>query len=244
MTQQCILIREEGHAIPASVLEPIIANHKRYMSVAFGDGKQVRIISQPSEKVSISLETVQGSDVKIKDKNAVWVFGDGPEMLNTGDQQPFTLLKNDEGKPVLVAFADGEFDGSFQKAIDDEIRPRVERAWRASQKDLVKLMEDEMTDPIMGRDIVNTMLGKRGSIVVLSADGVSVRFVTKDDKTCSDFDGGWVSNSCSITEEQVDLFTAAVSSAAGASDETKSAAEPKAAGGGLRRSSAPARRYR
>jgi hypothetical protein len=242
MHEAVILRRDAGHAIPAAILTPLLARYNSYVGIAMADGEAVKVTRlTKSDKWAPKIEDIQGFDVKFKDRGVMYVFGNiTDDLINNSEIQPYTVLMNDKNDPQLVAFLDGNFS-EFEKpgsvhygqslVIEKEISPKIEKLFKGVDKDVSKLMEEELTDPDLGKKFVNTMLGDRGAIVFLSADDNEISYIVEGDVTNKKYDWGWLSNIDRIEEipEKVE-----------AKNPLEAAAETFTKGSVLKRPGAPA----
>lgn len=223
MHKVIFVIRNKGFAFPADVLTPILEKYNRYVGFAFADGNGVKVVRMASSaKWQPTLESIQGGDVRFKDKKVIYCFGaTDAENINNADIQPFSILTDAKNETLLVAFADGDFSGfnsdgqtrpGASIAIEKEITPRISKAFKATGFDLVKLVEEELTDPIMAKDLAHTMIGEQGAILFLAADDTDLLYRATGENSSKDYDWGWVSNTSFIDkpEEVVDPFQAAL----------------------------------
>lgn len=224
-----ILSRNENHAIPAEILEPAIKLYPRYLGCAYGDGEQVHVVRMQDgvKKFSMTLESIQGGDVKLKGKKVYYVFGNAEGKLENADIQPFNVLVNEKNQTLLVACMDGEFEESARKVLEDRLTKKIEKSFKYVDYDIHRLMEEELTDPEEGQRIINTILGERGAIVLISPDHKdTLTFLVAGDTSPREFDWGWISNATGIVEEEqeeTDAFAAALDATLGTKDEAKSA---------------------
>ncbi len=195
------IVKNGGKVIPDDLIEKVLQGTSALSAVSLhaGDGHYLMVGRRRGEMTMPKVKTFQ--EGKWENQTVTLFFQHGVIAMDE-DMQPFTLLKNDEGQPILVAFLDGNFSAFEQTesthtpeyhAIDMDIRPRIEKLYKMLGKDLPKLME-ELKDPMTYRDIGNTMVGDQGSITFISADKTIYSISVATDTRAQAFDFGWVSD--------------------------------------------------
>jgi hypothetical protein len=193
------IIKTAGHDVDQATLQTALEHNKTCAGVSFpaSDKHLVRVsIKQRGET------TIQKLLDKYKDKTLVLFLGNGAEPIQEDDLQPYTILTNSDGKPILVAFLDGDFSefaqptSSFSPAyfaVRDHIVPQVQKLYDLVGHDITKLSL-ELEEPSNGRNMANLMLGDRGTITFLACNGDITLNTLKNDTTQEEFPWGWISN--------------------------------------------------
>lgn len=195
-----IVVKNKDGMVPDDLLSSILKTHGAYVGMAYAIDGHVHVTKL---KKTVPFATIKGALEKFKDKMLMSFFGSSSdELIEMADVQPFVLLEDEKKNPLVVAYLDGDFS-QFDKAdsthsgqyfaVQNYIIPRISKMWKYAGGDFTKFTE-ELRDATFEQDIVNTMIGDRGSIAFLTGNGdVEIYSVAGDDSTIEG-DWGWSSD--------------------------------------------------
>lgn len=189
--------------------------NKDFLGLAMGKYTKCWGISTPANKGDY-LATIRSSKLrtadsifemaeKYQDRVMILYFGEQGEgeASHEDDFQPFTLLEDADGRPILIAVLEGDFSEFYKKdsshspqffCVNEDLIPRVKKAYNYVNGDIGLLME-ELANKSSSRDIANLMVGDRGSVTLYAFGYEPLCYTLKDDTTFKQYDWGWVSNS-------------------------------------------------
>ena len=139
-------------------------------------------------------------------------FGTGAGATSLDDVQPYPVLNNAEGKPLIVAFLNGDFSqftrdeetsSPEQNCVRIEVIPRVAKAYKYAKEDLHETM-NELKDPITMRDWSYFMLGDKGCITLMAANGDVNHILVPGEDISGDIEGGWSTNTFPVPQPKVE----------------------------------------
>lgn len=203
-----VLVRDPEKVVPRDFIDKLMSAHKAALGFAIPVPEQNMLFVKryPGEFPADELDKLQANDLT-KGRKLIVSAMDNPSPLLPEDQQPFTVLATEDGKPQLVAFLDGDFSGythegqSFSPeffCVQEDIAPRIQKIAKFMQGNLHALAK-ELEDPQYVKDFSNMMLGSRGSITLAFGTGQVMRFSVATDETQSEGDGWWSSNNLNVT---------------------------------------------
>lgn len=192
MSKGIIVERAANEELPKEFLEHM---HKKFPS-SWGyacvlDGKL-----QVGSNLNVDVETIKDTLEACNDLTVTFHLGEGVEHKD--DPQPFQILRNDDDTPLLVCFAEGDFedyaDATGHTAeyhfVTDWLTPHITSIYELSGKDLAKLetyLKSENFAKTLSKEY-----GDRGVITFVSPNG-SGTLATNDEYT--EFKWGWASQS-------------------------------------------------
>lgn len=199
------IIRGSGKKVPDDYLSKALAANNTGISVSVANNANDAVISFRSIKTfGVSdVQKLMGQD-KIKDKKAFLFLSSSLNNTKDEDIQPYPVLVNDTGKPMIVAFLNGDFS-QFTKegqplspevlCLQSKIIPFVQKAYKASGNDIAKTML-ELQDELYTDAFANLMVGPNGSITLLPCSGEAATFEVATDILNAEADDNswWTSN--------------------------------------------------
>lgn len=207
------LIRNEDQIIPGDVVAKILSRDPSSLGICFA--KPDFTLGIPRFKHATFDEKALNktfSEHFLKTK-FIYNFGlkdNKEELQHEEDLQPFVLVKDENGKALIAAFLDGNFDHHLPDkpdthtaefhAVKNELQPRVDKLLKLCDGDPERLMK-ELEDPIFGKDLVNLMQGDLGTITIAGADGTVIHHKTQGDETAKETEWGWLSSDTVLQDE-------------------------------------------
>src|SRR6185295_9362891 len=143
----------------------------------------------------------------LKDVRVNMYLAKFPDGFMKDDIQPFVLIKDAEGKPVITCMLDGDWvtTASKDSSHSDEyhtavsvLKPMFEQLWRLTKGDIKAIIE-EIEGEATNNNLKNTFIN-RGSIHLIFNDN-QVRTVV-DNELEKEYDWGWTSNHYMYTEDK------------------------------------------
>ena len=198
-----IVTKNQGQYIPEVYLEKVLQANGTYVGVAAAINGEI-VTVESAEKVS--MDTLKSLQDDLKDSSALFYFGKHDGNIPQSIFQPYTILKDTNGKAIIVGFCEGDFAGFAhpKAAVDPEfflinqyICPKVNQLYGLTKGDF-KAIIDNISQPIFQRDIEAQITG-RGEIVLLEHGGGILRFA-KNDGVGASFKWGRTSNSYGYRE--------------------------------------------
>lgn len=105
-------------------------------------------------------------------------LGNEPEPIDEQSRQPFVLLSNDAGEPLIVAFVEGDYDKHMLKdgvgspefyMVQDVLNDLVSGYAEATDGDVNKIMK--MLANKSSSSVINGACGDRGAVVIVANNG-------------------------------------------------------------------------
>lgn len=197
------IVRGENLKLPDDFLAKGLAENKTSISYAAIGGKEGQIVVRKN----IGQFTLEQAKEMLEhphliSKKLFIHLGNDPSVLNADDVQPFTILSNDKGKPVLVAWLNGDFSNYKQegqtesgeaRCVKLDVIPLVTKAFKLGDNDLHKTIA-ELGDTTWAHIFANMMVGPEGSITLLAATGDTCSFLVEGETSSGEVNGCWVSN--------------------------------------------------
>lgn len=218
MSMGVTIVRHEGTKIPDEFLAKALEKYSSCVgfSVASSDGSKIVLRKHVGTMTLEEAKKFLGHEA-LK-KRTVTIFIGGNEAKAPEDVQPYPVLTNGEGNVLVSAFLNGDFlhfsetDSDYPAeyfCLQKQIIPRVAKAFKIGDQDLVKLVE-ELKDPVYANDWANLMAGQTGSITLMIANGDVHTFLVEGETISKDNSGWWTSDSLEdeqpqVVEEQDDL---------------------------------------
>ena len=192
-----IVVKNKGQEVPSVFLEKVIQIRPSCCGAVILDANGVMQTTRISERAEIvGLNEAQKA---FKDEAMLMFFGDyGEGEINENDLQPFTLLTDDEDRPMVVAFVEGNFeegnDPTYQRSpayhyVSEYLSPKVQKMFVECGLDLHKLM-DELRHPIIRRELLSGCTDC--AVVLFAQNGEIMSFVKGLNET--KFPWGWSSD--------------------------------------------------
>ena len=189
----------EGQSIPTPVLTKAGQLFPDYVGIAMlgNDGKFAisRGIKPDMAKAIASIEEIQKENVG--EKLFVY-FGKSPTGYLPDDLQPYVVLQDNKGEPLILAFAEGDYtpfthDDSTKSRefffIDELVRPTIDEAFAGDLEALLKKLEG----PLTRKNFMNAITG-RGECLLLCANGSNPKFTKNAATFGRDYTWGWITN--------------------------------------------------
>lgn len=205
--QAVIATKFPEQTIPKAYVDKILPTYKTCIGYAVPTEKGTIEVFQSNGTV----EDYSGVAEVMKDNPRIttFYFGLNDADFHEDDLQPFIILKNDEGQPIMVAFLEGDFSNFHQAesarsdeffAVDEHLRDKITELYHENGKDMDKLIE-KLDGASFRRDLQQVIVS-RGHIVLMTGSGKTIVF-NKNNKQGMEFPWGEVSNCLDYTEEKV-----------------------------------------
>lgn len=226
------VLKHAGCDIPDAYLSKVLENQ-----TSIGVAQQVEgklLVSR--RKKTLSMADMATIGQALHDKECLFFFQTGPDPTFEDDVGPFEILSDSDGKPCLIAFLDGNFSQFEQQesshspqffAVQEEILPRIKKLYNLHNGDVKKLMADISEDRHFAKDLINTLVGDRGSIILWASDCDPITFRVPVDESFTEFDWGTVTNNLGYSDTPASVADDMLAELSGGSKSTASAA-PKA----------------
>lgn len=198
-----VIIKEPNGVIAEEFLTEVLGEYKSCSGAAFSDNDDLDVSRNAGPADLKMLEKIQEDFL---DKRIVFYFGTHPEGSPEDEIQPFTILKDSNDDPVVVAFIDGEFPGFDKPAsahssafhyVNEHLIKIVHAAYANAGGDMDKLIEN--FGNMQFRENVKSQL-KRGAVVLMTYDGSAVAIPKSE--SIGDFDDFWTSDKLGYEEEK------------------------------------------
>lgn len=174
MQNGTIVWKLKGHELPSDFVEKALKNQTSF-GVAQQDGG---IIQMSRVKITYTPEMFKTINTGLKDRECVLYFQHGPNPTHIDDVNPFIILENERKEPILVAFLDGDFSShekadsshSSQFFVATELQERIKTIHNRLGSKISETMKTIEGDGELSQELFNTMIGNRGSIMLLSSE--------------------------------------------------------------------------
>lgn len=195
-----IVFRKKDAMIPEAFLELVFKENSAFLSSAFIDTDKTMSMDAIADH---ALSDINDAQELVKDRDSIFFLGNFKEPEES--LQPFVVLENDKGEPILTAFLDGDFSNYADAksansdafhALNKYFRPRIEKWFKKGGLDNVL---DELDDAATKEDIRNTFMG-RGAILFFAVNGKHI-FVQNKNPEYAEYPWGFTTNSHGYKEE-------------------------------------------
>src|SRR6185295_3574711 len=198
-----IVVTNPGYVPADGYLEQALANNPSCVGFAVcKDGKMfINSMDKPD------LAALKKVFTALKDVRVNMYLAKFPDGFMKDDIQPFVLIKDAEGKPVIACMLDGDWvtTASKDSSHSDEyhtavsvLKPMFEQLWRLTKGDIKAIIE-EIEGEATNNNLKNTFIN-RGSVHLIFNDS-QVRTVV-DNELEKEYDWGWTSNHYMYTEDK------------------------------------------
>jgi hypothetical protein len=206
--QSCITIVESKKTPPLAFFEALVKKYPTSVSITFVEKDKIVTLDRINEFSAQDLLDTCIDDENINARKVMWLCNTS-QTLAPEDAQPYSIVDDDDGTPLMVAFADGDFvsfvkaDSAFSAeyhAVTDWLKPHL---------NLLIEKADSVEEAIAALDtkenkagIENEFFGdQRGSFVIASAD-MAQMFQHKN-STALKQEWGWSSDHCGFGQTVV-----------------------------------------
>ena len=191
-----IVVRKKNQDLPEEYLSKVFSEHKTCMGAAVVVDGELGVNSGPAGG---TVEGIKEALSEVKDKDVVFFFGTLASGAPEDEVQPYKLLEDADGNPLIVGFFDGSFP-SYAKAgsshsdawflANEFLRPLFKDYYESKESDIA-LVNKDISKPVFKMQVEKTWQD-RGTITLLTKTG-DIHTFSLNDKS-SDFPWGWVSN--------------------------------------------------
>jgi hypothetical protein len=203
MSSGTIVVVKPGHKMDPEYRVKLLEENPIHVNVAVTDKKTVEVQSINSNELDL-LTSLSAVEEAFKDH--LLIVRASNEEVVSGEEQPFELIIDKEGKPLLVAFVEGEFTkyASPEATLSPEatfvenwLADKVNTMYASCGRDIHKLMN--LLDVASFQEEARKHMEPRGVVVFFSTDN-SVVYLAKSNGNFGKFDWGEVSNTHGYTE--------------------------------------------
>lgn len=199
--QSCITIVESKKEPPLAFFEALVRKYPTSVSITFVEKDKIVTLDRINEFSAQDLLDTCIDVENIDARKVMWLCNTS-QTLAPEDAQPYSIVEDDDGTPLMVAFADGDFvsfvktDSAFSAeyhAVTDWLKPHL---------NLLIEKADSVEEAIAALDtkenkagIENEFFGdQRGAFVIASAD--MAQLFQHKNSTALKEDWGWSSDHC------------------------------------------------
>lgn len=199
--QHAIFVKAPNKVIPDDVLTQVLSTHDTFFGAAAvldEEGKKSLMEFSVTDKEAMQLEKLNELQLEAFETDLVLCFGKSANgVVATEDLQPYVLIE-DGGKPVLIAFLDGNWPSFEQKDsnhtneyffVKTKLIPKVQQLYRLTKSDIEATMR-ELQDDLVAKELLNDAV-EHGVITFLANNGGLVTHNKADNAEQDDW--GWCS---------------------------------------------------
>ena len=201
-----IVGRHAGKDIPDEYLNKVREEFDTCYGYAFAEDGSIQMLHSNGLPPADGDGSFQNT-MKVFPQPSLLYLGSADTDYHEDDLQPFTILEDDEKRPLLVAFLEGDFSGFYQKesahsneffVVNKVLREEVMNLWQDCEQDIDKLVT-ALKEPRTFRAMKKMFTG-RGAIVLLVANGETI--IYSENKDAGSFPWGWTTNKLDYSEEE------------------------------------------
>ncbi len=195
MYKGAIIIKNSGLLVPVKAFESTVGLFPSCYGAATAYDGQL-IAGAVASKGNIP--ELMKSQEENQDVPMIFYFGNYSSGFLKDDMQPFTLLSDDEGRKLLMAFLEGDFghyakEGSTHSpesfVVSSELVPKIKLLNKMCDGDLSKIMEALGDDSIHGD--MTKLFADRGVVTIFAANGQILSY--SENALEGTFPWGWMS---------------------------------------------------
>jgi hypothetical protein len=200
-----IVVKKKDQLLPDAFLEKTVTAYKSCYGCAIITHDGAPELIELSSTEAPTVDAVNQIQKEFKDKIIVFHFGDFPAGFNEDDKQPFVLLEDDNKKPIMVGFLEGDFNG-FAKAgsshsdaffvVNEYLKPRLKEDYQKNNNSMLALV-GSIKSPRTKREL-EAQMGESGTITLMPITGDMTSFVRGANH--ADFPAFWTSNALGYGE--------------------------------------------
>lgn len=206
-----IIVKKKESEVPLEFLRMAISNNQSCSGFSMiGKHKDTgekevllgqSILHSPDKK--LALDMVSKIQNSFKGKTLIMYFGSSPNALQPAAIPPYPLVVDKDGKPLLLAFLDGDCSSFHQKdsaypdvyhAVEKDLRPRMQEWYSDFGGDLDKLVEN-LSKSTTKRGDLERLFTKKGALLLYGANDKFLFFHSREKNDYADFPWGCTSNS-------------------------------------------------
>jgi hypothetical protein len=235
-----LLFKAKGSLVPEAFLEEIAKKFPSAMGFAIAaKNPQTR---QPELELAHVVEPNSAKNIGecfsiAKDNDVLAYFADFPENFTAESVQPFVVLKNSQGAPILVAALSGDVNPVFAKgsnlghshdyfANEKLLVPRFAKMFTEKGNDLSKVMA-HLNEPETQETLINSLTTDNMTLAIMALNG-TIHVLDNNSERHMKYPWGWVSDHLDYKEvvaqiepENVPLSLAQRMKAAATTSETR-----------------------
>lgn len=200
MQQQLILVRKAGQKVPTEVRTKILENYKSTYGYAVLNGDEFEIDQSPNAQ---TLEVLQSIEEEQLDNDMVEFYGNSAAGFPDDDAQPYTILEDADGKPLIACCVAGDCpsfakkDSAFSPAYFAAIEYIAAKFEEVFALDSVDTLEDIFLEFEKGmkKEELLTMVSGGAPVVITfyDMDG-TIRTFSKGAEFSKEFPWGFISD--------------------------------------------------
>lgn len=197
MHRNIFLYSPAGQTIPQAVIDAVT---KEYNSCVGGATVNDGVVEDYAVTDGVDLENFKTTVEQMKDDAVLFALGKYEKGFSQEDAQPFTLIKNKEGNPILVAFLDGDFSNHVKSPQNHSdayvccqsfLLPLVNELYSDVGEDPDKLL-GELKTKMFEKTMRGLGIGDKNVILLLHGSGELLDFCGPAHQKFP-FEGGWAS---------------------------------------------------
>lgn len=206
--RSCTTVIESNKEPPLAFLEALVNKYPTSVSITFVEKDKIQTLDRINAFSAQDLFDTCVDKENIAARKVMWLCSTS-QTLAPEDAQPYSIVDDDDGTPLMLAFADGDFvsfvkaDSAFSAeyhAVTDWLKPHL---------NLLIENADSVDEAIAALDTKENKAGleseffgdQRGSCVIASAD-MAQMFQHKNSTALKE-DWGWSSDHCGFGQTVV-----------------------------------------
>lgn len=201
-----IIVKKKGFEVPLDFLKLALSNNKTCSGFALiskhkAEDAVEQLLGQSRNEPS-DLDKITKLQSQFKDKNLVMYFGSSNTALAKGAAPPYPVLLDKDGKPLILAFLDGDCSQFHQAdssnpdiffAVQKDLKPRMQEWYEDADGDLTKVVEKLTKSATKRADLERLFKGK-GALCLYTRDDEIKFFHSVAKNDYQDFEWGSASN--------------------------------------------------
>lgn len=202
-----IAMKAKNQTIPNAFWDKVLPEYGKVLGVSVVDGKS--LLSLPNiPKDNITTDALNGLQEKFKAASILFFMGDFEDGFQTDSVQPFTVLSDKDGNPILSVFTEASFNNYKQEkgthspafyAFNEFIIEEIKDAYEKCKGDLDALMGMLREDKRL-RTKMEGALSPSGTMVFMANTSEIVKIHTGEGEP-ENFSFGWATESCGYSED-------------------------------------------
>lgn len=205
-----IAMKAKNQTIPNAFWDKVLPEYGKVLGVSVVDGKSLLALPNiPKDK--ITRDALNGLQEKFKSASILFFMGDFEDGFQTDSVQPFTVLSDKDGNPILSVFTEASFNNYKQEkgthspafyAFNEFIIEEIKDAFEKCKGDLDALMSMLREDKRL-RTKMQGALSPSGTMVFMANTSEIVKIHTGAGEP-ENFSFGWSTESCGYREDPIE----------------------------------------
>lgn len=208
-----LVLKNVNQALPESLLTHILSKYKHaigFSQLAAGAAGKMDIITTNDPEVISVEQFMEFQNDLPADKPALFFFSANPN--GTEDSiQPFAIIVNEAGDPVVSAVVDGDFPSFAEKDSKHSpaflytqkyLVPKLQNTWNMLDKNIGRFMGHLQQN--VARMDMEMSLGAKGFICLFANTGEHLIFAKE--QAATKFDWGWVTDPVGYSEDTSEVM--------------------------------------